>query len=286
VLAPFAFAARASKSALTVPPADGRLHTSSLPSSLTAMKKTLYEILGVEPGASMEEIAAAYKQRLQELSVATIRDPNKLVILNQARDILSDATHRAAYDASLVAPAAAPAYADDTPDPSLLQSWGKWIAVGVVLIAVGLWFANRGAPPPLDAQLPAQPQSVAEEATDLDDPAEFAEEPAQAGTTPVETAPAAAVEPQEVAAVHPIVGVWSCFDPVSGLPSDYDFQADGTVGIDLSGSAPRSLKYEISGSALKLIDPAQTSTYTIEELTARRLLLYTGVEGRRLVCSR
>ncbi|HUF19292.1 MAG TPA: DnaJ domain-containing protein [Burkholderiales bacterium] len=250
------------------------------------MKKTLYEILGVDPGASMEEIAAAYKQRLQELSVATIRDPNKLVILNQARDILSDATHRAAYDASLAAPAASPAHTDDEEDPTLLQSWGKWIAAGVAVIAIGLWFTSRGTSPPAETPLAPLPQSVAEEAPDMDDPVVFLDEPAESAATQLETTPPAADEPQQDASVHPIVGEWSCFDPVSGLSSDYDFQADGTVGIELAGSAPRSLKYQVSGSVLRLSDPAQTSTYTIEELTARRLLLNTGVEGRRLVCSR
>ena len=250
------------------------------------MKKTLYEILGVDPGASMEEIAAAYQQRLQELSVATISDPNKLVILNQARDILSDATHRAAYDASLAAPAASPAYADDTPEQTLLQSWGKWIAAAVAVIAFGLWFMNRGTSPPAETPLPPPPQWVAEEAPDMDDPVVFLDEPVESVATPLETTPPTTEEPQQAASVHPIVGEWSCFDPVSGLSSDYAFQTDGTVGIELSGDAPRSLKYQVSGSALRLSDPAQSSTYTIEELTERRLLLNTGVEGRRLVCSR
>ena len=65
------------------------------------MKKTLYQILGVDPKASAQDIAAAYSMRLEEYKVATIRDPNKLVVLQQAKEILTDATQRAAYDVSL-----------------------------------------------------------------------------------------------------------------------------------------------------------------------------------------
>ena len=66
------------------------------------MKKTLYQILGVDPKASREEIEAAYNARIDELKSATLQDPNKLRVLQQSKEILSDANRRAAYDASLV----------------------------------------------------------------------------------------------------------------------------------------------------------------------------------------
>ena len=50
---------------------------------LAAMKKTLYQILGVNPKASAEEIAAAYDERVQELIFATIQDPNTIPTRSQ-----------------------------------------------------------------------------------------------------------------------------------------------------------------------------------------------------------
>jgi len=71
------------------------------------MKKTLYQILGVDPNASAEDIAAAYAKRLA-MSAAESSDPNVVGLLRQANEILSDRKRRLAYDASLVASAARP----------------------------------------------------------------------------------------------------------------------------------------------------------------------------------
>jgi hypothetical protein len=37
---------------------------------------------------------------------------------------------------------------------------------------------------------------------------------------------------------------------------------------------------------LTLTDPKQASTLTIEEIAGRKMILNTGAEGRRLVCTR
>ena len=47
-----------------------------------------------------------------------------------------------------------------------------------------------------------------------------------------------------------------------------------------------TFKYEVSGKILTLTDPKQVTTLAIEELVARKMILNTGAEGRRLVCKR
>src|SRR5260221_8582463 len=103
------------------------------------MKKTLYQILGVDPKASAQDIEAAYIARIDELKYATLQDPNKLRVLQQSKEILSDPSQRATYDASLSRPEASPIsrpIAAPDPEPSFLQQWGKWIAAVVVVIGL------------------------------------------------------------------------------------------------------------------------------------------------------
>ena len=54
------------------------------------MKKTLYQILGVDPKASVQDIEAAYIARIDELKFATLQDPNKLRVLQQSKVLLTD----------------------------------------------------------------------------------------------------------------------------------------------------------------------------------------------------
>jgi hypothetical protein len=250
-----------------------------------AMKMTLYQILGIEPTASAEEVAAAHRKRIQELSVAAIRDPNRLVVLNQAKEILSDPNQRAAYDASLTRPAEARTPAAE---PTFLESWGKWIALGTVALGVAAWFATRGPAPPPEVAPP-----LAEVTPDASEPVHSAEEqreeplpenPAPAAAGPAEAAEATVAPASED--VHPIVGAWYCFDPVSGLGSDYRFGADGILIIESTGGGRQSYKYTVSGRGLKLADAEKARSLTIEDLTGRQMILNTGAEGRRLVCTR
>ncbi|HLB16152.1 MAG TPA: DnaJ domain-containing protein, partial [Burkholderiales bacterium] len=118
------------------------------------MKQTLYEILGVSREASPEEIAVAYQSRLLELEAASPQDPTALTLVREAQQMLSNATRRSAYDASLAARAAREAGAargepeeieDDDVRPF---EWGRWaLGVGaVVVIAAGIWWKTRPAP--------------------------------------------------------------------------------------------------------------------------------------------
>ena len=247
-----------------------------------AMKKTLYQILGVDPKASSQEIEAAYAKRLEELKLATIQDPNKLVVLQQSKAVLTDPTQRAAYDGSLAGRDAPPAQAEE-PEPSILQQWGKWIVAGLVIVGVGVWWARQSAAP-----RPRNPpaQQIAPR------PVQPAPQPVQAaaGTlapTPNNVAPAApSVPPPADVPANPLLGEWSCSDVISGRNSKYNFQQDGALSIASSDGQTADLKYELSGKTLKLADPKQASSLAIEELVARKMILYAGTGGQRVVCTR
>ena len=249
------------------------------------MKKTLYQILGVDPKASAQEIAAAYSKRLEEYYVATIVDPNKLVVLQQAKEILLDVNQRAAYDGSLANRATrAPVEAVDEPEAAFLQVWGKWIVVGVVVIAAGVWWVKRDASPPALSTPPPQVASGTLEPTPQpDQPVDLPVNPGDAKET---APPAAEVEPQNDSPTSPILGQWPCRDSISARSSQYNFNPDGTLSIATADGKVVTLKYAVSGNALKLTGPDRASTFTIEELNARRMVLHTDSEGRREVCER
>jgi hypothetical protein len=250
------------------------------------MKKTLYQILGVDPKASAQDIEAAYASRLEELKVATIQDPNKLVALQQSKAVLCDPTQRAAYDGSLSSrDAPAPPAAQDEAEPSFLQQWGKWIAAGVVVIAVGIWWARHGATPP-PPRLPARQTAAPRPDEPAAQPVQPASEaPASAATNSVAPPAASILSPADFPA-NPLSGEWSCSDAISGRNSNYKFQPDGTLRIAASDGQITDLKYELSGKVLKLTDPKQVNTLAIEELVARKLILYAGSGGQRVVCKR
>lgn len=249
------------------------------------MKKTLYQILGVDPKASAEDIAAAYSKRVEEYNVATIVDPNKLVVLQQAKEILLDVNQRAAYDGSLAGRATrAPVKAVEETEPSFLQVWGKWVVVGMVLIAVGVWSAKPSVSPPARNIPPPRVASGTIEPTSQ--PVQPADQPANPGDTKEATPAVAAVQPQDDSPASPILGQWPCHDSISGRTSQYNFKPDGTLSIATNDAPVLSLNYGVSGKVLKLTGPNQASTFMIEELTARKMILHTGVEGRREVCER
>lgn len=143
------------------------------------MKRTLYQVLGVEHDASAEAIAAAYEARVAELRAAPSLDQSAAALLRDAREILSDTYLRGNYDASLVRPAAEPASAA-APDASAADEkhgGGRRnvaIAAAVVALACMVWLiAHRShrAPKPAPAAVatPA-PAPAAEAAPAADEP--------------------------------------------------------------------------------------------------------------------
>ncbi len=156
------------------------------------MKQTLYDILGVSREASAEEIAAAYQARLAELEAASSQDPTALTLVREAQQMLSNPTRRSAYDASLAARAAREAAVargepeEDEPEEAPATDWRRW-ALGlaaVAVIAAGVWWKTRPAPPKPVAPPPAAVATPAEA-----EPAESAAAPAAEAPAP---APAAA----------------------------------------------------------------------------------------------
>ena len=243
------------------------------------MKQTLYQILGLEPGASTQEITSAYERHLQALGENA--DLSQTAILRQARDVLSDTQQRAAYDASLTGGAAPGEPQSRETAPSFVHTWGRWIAAAVVLVVLALWWGRQ--PPELPPDVVESP-APGPDADISDTPLDASPDadPATAASVAAPDAPA----PAEPAQAHPIVGDWSCFDPVSGRTSHYGFQADGSLAIDMTGSPSRELKYTAGPDAVTVIDAEKTSRLRIEELSGRKLVLNTGGEGQRLVCNR
>ncbi|UCH46961.1 MAG: J domain-containing protein [Betaproteobacteria bacterium] len=276
------------------------------------MKQTLYDILEVSRDASFEDIEVAYAKRFEKLKGETSWDSGRLVMLNEAREVLSDAAKRAAYDASLEAATQQPevrihsAEIEDAP-----RSSAGWIVAGVIVLAVAAWWVMRDSPPPAEltgTQPPEADQFETEQfeadqfelesedetlilpegdgvADALDeeilsefeelsglDEADFDEDPS-AGT-----APAAGRSAQ-------IVGFWDCFDPVTGRTSEYGFAEDGSLTIRLPGGELQSVEYERAGGSISIFDANPPRTLGVEELAARRLVLSSGA-GQRLVCSR
>jgi hypothetical protein len=117
------------------------------------MKRTLYQILGVDNDATSEAIGAAYRAKLDALQAAPGGDAATATLVREAHQVLSNAQTRAAYDASLAAPVpsasgrrgrAVPI--DDEPGSGRT----KWAIGGaVVVVAFGIWWWKaRPAPKP------------------------------------------------------------------------------------------------------------------------------------------
>jgi curved DNA-binding protein CbpA len=72
------------------------------------MKRSLYQMLGISPEATPEEIKTAYTRRLEGLITATQRGETDAIneerILKDVREILLDPASRAAYDQRLKDP--------------------------------------------------------------------------------------------------------------------------------------------------------------------------------------
>jgi len=166
------------------------------------LKKTLYQILEVDPNASAEEIDVAYR-RLTAMRDTQWPDANMPGLVRQAHEILSDPKRRRAYDASLAVPAATGDAMRDA-SPAFIETWGKWIVAIVLLAGITWWGTSRREPP----ARPAAPTSTVSAKANL-----AAAEPvaarAQARTTSDEPASDASPSPSAQApqAAPPAVAV-------------------------------------------------------------------------------
>ncbi|TXH24963.1 MAG: hypothetical protein E6Q99_06345 [Elusimicrobia bacterium] len=162
---------------------------------------TLYDLLGVAPQATAEEIAAA----LQTSREAAQGDGERLALLAVAHDTLAHAARRAAYDRTLQRRAADPDLTQLTTGGRSPRRAAAWFA-GLLLVATAAatLALGRRAPPPAvtgQTQATAPPHAPAPAAGA---PAQAAEEnaadeaPAVASATPPAdsaVAPSSAPEP-------------------------------------------------------------------------------------------
>lgn len=74
---------------------------------MASPKRTLYEIVGVAPDATAEDIEHACNERRAQLSAEASPDTSTLALVRHAREVLTHPERRAAYDARIAAAAAA-----------------------------------------------------------------------------------------------------------------------------------------------------------------------------------
>lgn len=97
---------------------------------------THYETLGIEEGASDEEIRHAYRRLVKAAHPDRAGDPAQFQRITRAYDVLSDPTQRAAYDRRIqpASPAPAPGPA---PAPARRRRFGRYALLSVVALVVG-----------------------------------------------------------------------------------------------------------------------------------------------------
>jgi len=134
-----------------------------------AAKKTLYEILGLQPDANELDIGLAFQRRSLEIQRMG-GDSNALTFITHARDTLLDPKRRAAYDATLVTASEKAEAASQAPDLIVEpdadeeeEGGGKkkmipLIVVAVVaVIALAFWMKGGHSPEPPKEQAEAPP---------------------------------------------------------------------------------------------------------------------------------
>ena len=119
-------------------------------------KRTLYEIVGVAPDASAEEIELACAERRAELSAQASQDTSTLALVRHAREVLTNPERRAAYDARIAAAAAAelpvmregdkpqpvPVIESTQDEPERRPPWGLIGLIGAAALVVVLFVAR------------------------------------------------------------------------------------------------------------------------------------------------
>src|SRR3954453_8267951 len=104
-------------------------------------RRTHYEILEISESASLEVVRAAHRALVKRYhpDVGEDADPERMKLINEAWEVLSDPERRAAYDATLHE-APAPAPLAPTREEFTVEPWGANPVIGPALAQ-----ARRGA---------------------------------------------------------------------------------------------------------------------------------------------
>jgi hypothetical protein len=117
-------------------------------------KDSLYDILGVHRGSTAKDIERAYR-KLRAEAEKDAAPPDRMALLRQAHEVLSDAQRRAQYDASL--------RSDEflRPEGPRIRPAVKWVPLAAIVVAafVGLWFLLRPSGP--TERIPAEIMAAA-----------------------------------------------------------------------------------------------------------------------------
>src|SRR6185369_2142418 len=119
--------------------------------TMASAKQSLYEILGIGRDANSIDVGLAYERRRAEAAKRVPPDASEVALVQQAYEVLSDPSRRAAYDASLVSAAAQPTDLLLEPEPAPTTRRPTWAGVGagIVILAAALFFTfHKTAPPP------------------------------------------------------------------------------------------------------------------------------------------
>ena len=276
------------------------------------MKQTLYDILGIPQDSSFEDVEIAYAKRFAVLRSETSWESNRLVMLNEAREVLSNPERRAKYDASLAGDPARTGEQDREPaarEPATSSRMWLILVLAVAIFALVIMRpgsesetppASQGGAGQSDAtqddlevdegSVEVQLQDVGE-GTDAADPAQESTEQSEIESLPetaitVEVTESPAEENVVVAQSSPIVGNWECFDPVTGRISTVAFTADGIFSVQRTGEQAQINNYALTGNTVSLLDADPPRDIQIVELSADKLVLRGALDERSIVCSR
>ncbi len=158
------------------------------------MRTTLYDVLGIEPGASPAEVGAAYEAKKAALAEAMdATSQNELKLARDAHAILSDPAKRAQYDQRLKAEVAQEHRITSYEAAPERGGALKWLVIAAI-VAAGYFAYERMHPHA--APTPAQTGEAAPEAAPV--PATAPVEPVPAAPAVQATAAAAAPAPADV----------------------------------------------------------------------------------------
>lgn len=108
---------------------------------------THYEVLGVPPTATGEEVRHAYRRLVKASHPDAAGDPDRFRTITVAYDVLSDATRRAAYDRRLgrvPGPTRGAVQPADSPRPRRYGRYAVLLVAALVVSGIG-WLAVEGA---------------------------------------------------------------------------------------------------------------------------------------------